>query len=295
MDTAFCLLDDNAWDGKLLKEEADRQPEQWLKDRRQTFICRGCEQKARFITYDQNKKTAHFGIVRGWKHDDDCDFRNDPTGGLGNKEAGVPLPARAPAVGNKEVRYDQPGPLNPPIGGGVNGGNNPGPRNRRDQGAGVGPLQEKTGLRTLLKNLRNGADYPPENLYLDVPARGTAAGAAIPAKDYFYRIADLTSETATDGVTRAYWGVIHLTDDLSTGGEGKKTLWIYCDHKGTVFTIRLEYDVKDQLYQAMDIESSSPLEGCHVIVEGVMRKGKKLSVSVRDIKKIAFLPKRKAT
>jgi hypothetical protein len=286
-------LDDEAWDGKLLKEEADRQPEQWLKDRRQTFICRGCEQKARFITYNQNKKTAHFGIVRSWKHDDDCDFRNDPTGGLGNKRTGAPLPVRAPALGNKKVRYDRPGPLNPPVGGAVNGGNNQGSRNGGNQAAANAPLHETTGLRTLLKNLRNGADYPPENLYLDVLARGTGVGAAVPATDYFAKIADLTSETATDGVTRAYWGYVHLTDDWSTGADGKKTLWIYCDHKGSVFTIWLEYDVKDQLYQAMGIESSSPLEGCHVIVEGVMRKGKKLSVSVTDISKIAFLPKRK--
>jgi hypothetical protein len=106
LDTAFCLKDDNAWDAKLLKEEADRQPTEWLKERRQTFICRGCEQKARFITFDQDKKIAHFGIVRGSQHDEDCDFRTDPTGGLGNNGAGAPLPARAPAAGNKEVRYD---------------------------------------------------------------------------------------------------------------------------------------------------------------------------------------------
>jgi hypothetical protein len=143
-------------------------------------------------------------------------------------------------------------------------------------------------LKTLLKNLRNGDDYPTENLFLDVTARGTAVRAA----DYFYKIADLTSETTTDGATRAFWGQITGADDYSTGAEGKETLWIYCEWIGRIFTIRLEYDVKDELYQAMGIESGSALDGSHVIVEGIMKKGIKLSVNVTDITKIAFLPKR---
>ncbi|WP_178993222.1 hypothetical protein [Paenarthrobacter nitroguajacolicus] len=197
------------------------------------------------------------------------------------------MPDRAPAEGNKEVRYAEPGPLNPPAAGG-NGGNNGGPRNGGIQPAGNAPLHETTGLKTLLKNLRNRDDYPPENLWLDVPARGPA----VRATDYFQKIAELTSETPAESATRAYWGYIHLTDDWSTGAEGKKKLWIYCDRIGSIFTIHMDYDVKNQLYESMGIESSSPLEGCHVIVEGVMKKGVKLSVAVTDISKIAFLPKR---
>ncbi|NWL10461.1 hypothetical protein DM793_03975 [Paenarthrobacter nitroguajacolicus] len=223
--------------------------------------------------------------MRGYEHADDCDFLENPTGR--NNGPGAPLPDRAPAEGNKEVRYAEPGPLNPPAAGG-NGGNNGGPRNGGIQPAGNAPLHETTGLKTLLKNLRNRDDYPPENLWLDVPARGPA----VRATDYFQKIAELTSETPAESATRAYWGYIHLTDDWSTGAEGKKKLWIYCDRIGSIFTIHMDYDVKNQLYESMGIESSSPLEGCHVIVEGVMKKGVKLSVAVTDISKIAFLPKR---
>lgn len=283
MDIAFCTKDGQTWDAKMLSDEAKKQPPAWLEERRQTFICGGCEQKARFIS--GTKRNPHFGVVRGYEHDEDCDFRGGTNGR--NNGAGAPMPDRAPADGNKEIRYAAPGPLKPPPAAGGNGGS-PAPANGGNPAAGQGPLHETTALRTLLKNLRNRPDYPPKDLYLDVPARGPA----VRATDYFQKIGELTSATTTDGVTRAYWGEISGTDDWSTGTEGKETLWIYGERIGRIFTIRLDYDAKDQLYAAMGIESSSPLEGCHVIVEGVMRQGKKLSVNVTDINKIAFLPKR---
>lgn len=287
LDIAFCIKDDQTWDAKLLRDEAAKQPPTWLEERRQTFICGGCEKKARFI--NGPKRNPHFGVVRGREHDEDCDFLGDTNGR--NNSPGAPLPNRAPAEGNKEIRYAKPGPLNPPPAAGGNGGNTAPANGGNPTAAGQGPLHETTALRTLLKNLRNRPDYPPQDLYLDVPARGPA----VRATDYFQKIGELTSETPTDGVTRAYWGYVHNTDDWSTGAEGKKKLWIYCDHIAKTFTIHMDYDVKDELYAAMGIDSSSPLEKGHVIVEGVMRKGAKLSVAVTDISKIAFLPKRKAT
>lgn len=284
MDTAFCLKDSKAWDAKLLQKEAEKQPDQWLIDRRQTFICRGCEQKARFINFKE-KRNPHFGVVRGSEHDDDCDFRADPTGGLGSNGAAGPLPGRPPATGTKEVRYDAPGPLNPTNKDGTNGGNNQGPRN---QAAGDVPLHEKTGLRTLLKNLRNGDDYPPENLFLDVSARGVV----VPATDYFRKLANVTQDTAADGVTRAYWGHISSAQE-GWEDKGKETLWINCDGFGSLISIRLEYAVKDELFNALGITKPHELNHSHVIVEGITKQGpKKLTIPVTDINKMGFLPSR---
>ncbi|GAB2723724.1 hypothetical protein GCM10027038_22810 [Arthrobacter bambusae] len=95
--------------------------------------------------------------MRGYEHDDGCDFLGDPTGR--NNGAGAPLPDRAPAEGNKEVRYAKPCPLNPPAVGGK-GGSNRGRRNGGNQAAGNGPLHETTKMGTLLKNLRNRNDCP---------------------------------------------------------------------------------------------------------------------------------------
>jgi hypothetical protein len=291
LDTAFCLKDGEPWDAETLREEAAKQPAQWLIDRRPTFMCRGCEEKARFINYS-GKRIAHFGVVQGREHHDDCDFRTDPTGGLRNNGAGAPLPVRPPAAGAKEVRYDAPGPLNPTSTGGANGDNNQGRRNGGNQASGNAPLHETTGLRTLLKNLRNGDDYPPEHLFLDVPARGTAAGAAIRATDYFRRFADFTQDTAADSVTRAYWGQVSSAQE-GWEGKGKETLWINCNSRGSLISIRLEYAVKDELLKALGITKPHELNNSHVIVEGITKQGpKKLTIPVTDITKIAFLPKR---
>lgn len=279
---AFCLEDDTLWDARKLSEEAKKQDAEWLTKRRNAFICGGCEQKTTFV--DATKSIQHFRVTRGWEHDADCDFLNEPSGHKSGP--GTPLPDRAPAEGGKEVRYADPGPLHPSAASG--GAITKGSEGNRDLPVTGVPLREKTGLKALLRNLRNRPDYPPQNLWLDVPARGPATRAT----DYFQRIGELTQDTEIDGVTRAYWGYVHLTNGGSSAPGSKDALWIYCDRIGAVFTIRLDYEAKDHLYQVMGIEDGSALDGCHVIVEGVMKKGKKLSVNVTDTKKIAFLPKR---
>lgn len=279
MDLAFCVEDGELWDAGVLSAEAKKQPTDWLEKRRPTFICGGCEQKARFI--DSTKRNPHFGVVRGYEHDEDCDFLGNPTGR--NNGPGAPLPDRAPAEGNKEVRYAKPGPLNPPAAGG-NGGNNGGRRNGGNQAAGNGPLHETTGLKFLLRNLRNRNDYPPQNLWLDVPARGPA----VRATGYFYKIADVTQQTAREGGIRAFWGKI---SSAHNDGDGKY-LWINCDDKGHLLTFRVDPDLKSELYQSLGIERVWDLYEAHVIVEGVMKGYSKITVHVTDLEKIAFLPKR---
>lgn len=278
MDLAFCIEDATLWDARALSDEAKKHSKDWLDKRRPTFICGGCEQKSRFV--DAKNRNPHFGVVRGYEHDDDCDFLGDRAGG--NNGAGAPLPDRDPAEGNKEIRYAKPGPLSPsPTDG--NGGNG-GPRNGGNAAAGQVPLHESTGLRTLLKNLRNRDDYPPQNLYLDVPARGTA----VRATDYFYKIADVTRQTAREDGTRAFWGKVSSAQD---DGDGKY-LWINCDDKGHLFTFRVDPDLKNELYQLLGIERTWDLYEAHLIVEGVMKGYSKITVHVTDLEKIAFLPKR---
>lgn len=202
------------------------------------------------------------------------------------------MPVRSPATGAKEVRYDAPGPLNPISARGTNGGNNQGPGNGHNPAAGNTPLHETTGLRTLLKNLRNGHDYPPQNLWLDVPARGTGVGAAVRATDYFRKFEDFTQTTAADDITRAYWGEVTSVGEGSEG-KGKETLFIRCDARGPLVVIKLEYQVKDALIKALGIIKSDQLRKAHVIVEGITKQGpRKLFVPVTDINKTAFLPPR---
>jgi hypothetical protein len=283
VDLAFCVEDGELWDAGKLSAEAKKQPTDWLEKRRPTFICGGCEQKARFI--DSTKRNPHFGVVRGYEHDDACDFLRNPAGR--NNGPGAPLPDRAPAEGNKEVRYAKPGPLNAPAAGG-NGGNTGGRGNGGSQAAAIGPLHETTKLGTLLKNLRNRHDYPPQNLWLDVPVRGPA----VRATDYFHRLSDVTRETVTDGVTRAFWGQISSAQENS-GTKGKETLWINCDGRGDIVTIRVPFDVKDELYESMGITKPHELNSAHVIVEGVLSQGaRKHSVTLTEVEKIAFLPPR---
>lgn len=279
LDLAFCIEDATLWDARTLRDEAKKHPKDWLDKRRRTFICGGCEQKSRFV--DAKKRNPHFGVVRGYEHDDDCDFLRDPAGG--NNGAEAPLPDRDPAVGNKEIRYAKPGLLNPTPPTGGKGGNG-GRRNGGNAAAGQGPLHETTGLRTLLKNLRNRDDYPPQNLYLDVPTRGPA----VRATDYFYKIADVTQQTAREDGTRAFWGKISSAHD---DGDGKY-LWINCDDKGHLFTFRVDPDLKNELYQSLGIERTWDLYEAHVIVEGVMKGYSKITVHVTGLEKIAFLPKR---
>ena len=278
MDLAFCIDDATLWDARALRDEAKKHPEDWLDKRRPTFICPGCEQKSRFV--DAKKRNPHFGVVRGYEHDDDCDFLGNRAGG--NNGAGARLPDRDPAEGNKEIRYAKPGPLNPSPPKGGNGGNG-GPRNGGNAAAGQAPLHETTGLRTLLKNLRNRHDYPPQNLYLDVPARG----AAVRATDYFYKIAEVTRQTAREDGTRAFWGKVSSAHD-----DGDGNLWIRCDGKGQLFTFWVDPDLKKELYQLLGIERTWDLYEAHVIVEGVMKGYSKITVQVTDLEKIAFLPKR---
>lgn len=280
MDSAFCTEDGESWDARMLSDEAKKHPREWLKNLRQTFVCGGCKQKARFI--DSTKRIPHFGIVQGLKHDDDCDFLGDPAGL--NNGAGAPLPDRAPPEGNKEVRYAKPGPLNPPTAGGA-GGNKAGRRNGGDQAAGNRPLHETTGLRMLLRNLRNGNNYPPANLWLDVPDRGPA----VRATDYFHKLSEVTRETVTDGVTRAFWGQISSAQENGED-KGQETLWINCDRRGEIVTIRVPSDVKDELYESMGIKKPYELIDAHVIVEGVLTKATKHSVKLTHATKIAFLP-----
>lgn len=279
MDLAFCIEDATLWDAWKLRGEAKKHPEDWLEKRRPTFICAGCEQKTRFV--DAKKRNPHFGVVRGYDHDHDCDFRGDRAGG--NNGAGARLPDRDPAEGNKAILYAKPGSLNPSPPKGGNAGNG-GPRNGGNAAAGLAPLHETTGLRTLLKNLRNRHDYPPQNLYLDVPARG----AAVRATEYFYKIADVTPQTAREDGTRAFWGKVSSAHD---DGDGKH-LWINCDDKGQLFTFRVDPDLKKELYQLLGIERTWDLYEAHVIVEGIMKGYSKITVHVTDLEKIAFLPKR---
>lgn len=280
MDLAFCVEDGKPWDARLLSEEAKKQSPEWLAKRRKTLICGGCEQKAKFI--NATKRIPHFGVVQGYEHDEGCDFLGNSA--VRDNRVGTPLPDRAPAEGNKEVRYAKPGPLNPPIPAG-NGENSGGRGNGDNQDATTAPLHETTKLGTLLKNLRNRTDYPPANLWLDVPARGTA----IRATDYFHKLSDVTRETTTDKVTRAFWGQISSAHD---DGDGKN-LWINCDARGDIVTIRVPYDVKGELYESMGINKSHELNNAHVIVEGILSQGaRKHSVPLTDVTKIAFLPKR---
>ncbi|MGO4455317.1 hypothetical protein [Arthrobacter sp. RAF14] len=263
----------------MFSEEASKRPQSWLEERRPTFICGGCEQKAKFV--DARKRIPHFAMSPGHDHDEDCDFLD--TTGRRNNGAGAPLPDRGPAQGNKEIRYAMPGPFHQAAAGGTGG--NDAPRNGRDGAANNAPLHETTRLRALLKNLRNRSDYPPEELYLDVPDRGPA----VRATDYFHKIAGITHQTPTDGNIRAYWGQISSASD---DGDGKN-LWINCDGNGHVFTIWLEHESKTELYRSLGIGGAGELYGAHVITEGVMKLGrKKLSVNVTDLRKIAFLPKR---
>ncbi|WP_426004878.1 hypothetical protein ACPFL9_20450 [Paenarthrobacter sp. NyZ202] len=279
---AFCIEDDAPWDARKLSDEARNHPKDWLDKRRPTFRCPGCEKKARFV--NATKRIPHFGIVND-DHDEDCDYLGNPAGR--NNRPGAPLPDRAPAEGNKEVRYAKPGPLHPPVAGG-NGGNNGGRGNGGGQGAAIGPLHETTKLGTLLKNLRNRPDYPPENLWLDVPVRGPA----VRATDYFHKLSDVTRETTTDGVTRAFWGHISSAQENS-GTKGKETLWINCDARGEIVTIRVPFDVKDELYKSMGITRPHELNNAHVIVEGILSQGaRKHSVTLTEVEKIAFLPPR---
>lgn len=279
MDLAFCIEDGKPWDARLLSEEAEKQSEEWLVTRRKTLICAGCEQKARFIC--GTKRVPHFGIVNGYKHDEDCDFLGNPSGR--NNGPGTPLPDRAPAEGNKEVRYEEPGLLYPSAPSAADRRNR-GPRNRNGHPVGNVPLHETTGLRAALRNLRNRDQYPPADLWLDVPARGPA----VRATDYFYKIADITEQTIADDVLRAFWGKISSAHD---DGDGNN-LWINCDSKGSLFTFRIDPELKGKLYQSLGITGASKLYDAHVIVEGVMRRSNKISVQVSDLKRIAFLPKR---
>lgn len=279
MDMAFCVKDNRLWDAKEFRDEAKKHPKEWLEERRKALICGGCEQKAKFT--NAKKRNVYFGVVQGYKHDDDCDFLGDFPGR--KRGPGTPLPNRDPAVGNKEIRYSKVGLLNPPARGG-NGGNSGGNANGSDQGVALGRLHETTGLRNLLKNLRCRPDYPPTNLRLDVPARGSA----VLATDYFYKIADITIETTRDTTTRAFWGKIFRADDKGAG----KQLWINCDNKGALFSIWMYSGLKDELYQSLGITSSDELRWSHVIVEGIMNQSKKLTVHVTDLKMIAFLSQR---
>lgn len=277
MDTAYCIEDNQSWDARALSDAVQTNGKAWLDQRRHSFICRGCEQKSKFV--DAKKRVPHFSVV--FEHDEGCDFEGAAT--ARRNRAGHPLPNRAAPVGNKEVRYVKPGPLNPVQQAGQ------APRAPRgNQARNLPPLHETTSLRALLKNLRNRGDYPPEDLYLDIPGRG----GAVRATDYFQRIGELTRDSQPDGHTRAYWG--EITWPKPDGPDGP--LWIYCDQNGTVFTIRVHEDIKADLYAALGIAVAGELERCHVIVEGVMQRVNKLFVSVADVNqlaKIAFLPERK--
>lgn len=275
MDTAYCIEDSKPWDARRLSDEARKHPKEWLDKRRPTFICGGCEKKARFI--NGTKRIPHFGVVND-DHDEDCDFLGNPAGR--NNGAGAPLPDRAPAQGNKAIRYTKPGPLNPT----PSGGNGGGRRNGGNGAAGNNPLQDVTKLQSLLKNLRNRPDYPPQDLYLDVPGRGPA----VRATDYFYKIADVTQQTAREKGIRAFWGQISSAHDDGNGGY----LWINCDAKGSLFTFRVDPAVKDELHQSLAIERWWDIYDAHVIVESVMKGYSKITVHVTDLEKIAFLPKR---
>ncbi|MFK0004983.1 hypothetical protein [Paenarthrobacter sp. NPDC090522] len=282
MDIAFCVEDGQPVYATKLGAEAQNHPKEWLDKRRPTFICCGCEQKATFV--DAKKRNAHFRIATGWEHDEGCDYDTNP--GRRNNGPGNPLPNRAPAQGNKEVRYSKPGPLhqtpNGPGGGGTrrNGGN-----------AAGGPLHDVTNLRALLRNLRNRPDYPPQDLYLDVPARGTGAGAAVRATDYFYKIAEVNQQTPHQGGTRAFWGVITNVTDNGNGGY----LWLNCDARGHLLTTRVEPALKDELFQLLGIERWWDLYDAHMIVEGVMGGSQKIRIDVTNLQQLAFLPERKAT
>ena len=75
------------------------------------FMCACCEQKAKSV--DSTKLIPYFGVVRSYEHDDDCDFLDDSAGR--NNGGWALWPDRVPAEGNKEVRHEDPGPLNPPV------------------------------------------------------------------------------------------------------------------------------------------------------------------------------------
>ncbi|GAB2723732.1 hypothetical protein ACX801_16750 [Arthrobacter bambusae] len=62
--------------------------------------------------------------------------------------------------------------------------------------------------------------------------------------------------------------------------------------QGAPFHDQTDHDIKGELYQAFGIEGARELYDAHVIVEGIMSQGMKLSVNVSDLQKIAFLPKR---
>lgn len=276
MDTAYCIQDEQSWDARALSDAVQKNGKAWLDQRRHSFICRGCEQKSKFV--DAKKRVPHFSVV--FEHDEGCDFEGTAT--TRRNRAGHPLPSRAAPVGNKEVRYVKPGPLHPVQQAGQ------GPRAPRgNQARNLPPLHETTSLQALLKNLRNRDDYPPEDLYLDIPGRGDA----VRATDYFQRIGGLTRDSQPDGHTRAYWG--EITFPANEGPEGP--LWINCDGKGTLFTIRIGPNIKADLYGALGISVAGELEGCHVIVEGIMNRNRKLSVSLTapgHLEKIAFLSER---
>lgn len=285
MDTAWSGVDGHPWDAVALNKKAATEASAWLESRRPYFICCGCEAPAIFRRAFSNNRTANFAASHG-----ECDFLSDSSGGLKNGP-GDPVAAQYNMGGNKEIRYDMPGPLNKNVGQAV-----PGTVAGKSTGTGkvhsLPPVKgsnayETTGLKRILANLRNGPNYPPPGIRYDVTSRGKA----VPASDYLVSIGSLTAQTATDNHTRAYWGEVTNVDE---SGQGDNTvLWIHCDNNGLVFTFRLDNAARLQLYAALGISGYSALRNTHVIVEGVMmRGGKKLYITVTDIKKMAFLPVR---
>lgn len=291
MDTAYCTKDGKPWDADELRKIAAKSPKQWLADRRQHFICRGCDEKARFVNPASNNRVAHFGVV--FQHDIECDFLGDPTGGLKNTDPATPVPAQYNMGGNKEVRYDTPGPLvvqaSAPGAGNAGGKSAAGGGVVHSQPATNAPnAHQTTGLSRLLGNLRNGDDYPPLNLFLDVPGRGTAVRAA----DYFYRIKDIDAQTGADGMKYAFWGKISSAYD-GKDSNAKEILWINCDNVGSIVSIRLDPVATKDLYKALGLTRDYELNQAHLIVEGVLKQGAhKLTIPVTDIRKMAFRPKR---
>lgn len=290
MDIAFCTKDDLLYDAAGLKSDASKQLPKWLIDRRQTFVCPSCEEKVGFVDSGSSGRIPHFRVVR--QHDLDCDYYNDPTSGGKKTGTGNPVNAHYNAGGNKEVRYDAPGPLFPQAGPPGQAGKGAGKKataagvSHSLPASGVPLAHETTGLSRILTNLRNRPDYPPAGLYFDVTARGPA----VLASDYLHKFVDLTRDMELDDVTRAYWGKISSVHEY--GDLGKEALWINCDGIGSIVTIRVGHDLKNDLLKALGISKLSQLTDSHVIVEGILKRAKKLSINVTEIKKMAFRPKR---
>lgn len=286
LEKAYSTIDTRTWDADPYAVLAA--DDNWLTTRKPYLICICCEEKAVFVSKSRSNTPAHF---RSKHADEGCDFATSSSKGA-DPNGVVAVPARFnDGALNREIVYAMPRLFHPPAFGpgsgpaGTEAGQpgvvhvlpEDGPRGRR----------ATTSLYTQLAYLSNDADYPGEDVRLDVPGRGTA----VLARDYFCRFENATADHARPVIgyqeqrspLMAYWGVI--SDPRKDG----KSLWLNPGESADrPMTVRVNYET---FMNALGLDDHLKLKGCRLIVEGRLHQGRFVrAVEVLDLTRLAIRP-----